>query len=245
MEERPTGVTVSHEKFMRLNHALYNWVWGRPDPQSEQARWPTEQTYHEGIPEGELAPAVVVSLQPLLVACYDESFDAVMILQFEPWLAREYRLQVGSKLASAHHYVAAGEGTPAPDLVQGGNSYTESVDFQPKVLHFLSDDEAAIARAMARIADSEWQTCWEIGLRFVRENPGVYRPGPPFLQNQLTKPKHLKAFSIPRRERNQPPGWGPPLPQTAPVAVRTEPELDLPPEARDIRLPPYLGGAPE
>jgi len=245
MEDRPTGVPVSHEKFMRLNHALYNWMWGRPDPQSEQARWPTEQTYHEGIPEGELAPAVVVSLQPLLVASYDESFDAVMLLHFEPWLAREYRLELGSRLASAHHYVAAGEGPPGPDLVRGGNAYTEFVDFQPKLLHFLSDDEHAIANAMARIEPGEWQTCWELGLRFLRENPGVYRPGPPFLQTKFSPPKNLKVFPIPRRERNQPPGWGPPLPDTRQVPVQTEPVLDLPPEARAIRLPPYLGGAPE
>lgn len=245
MADRPSGVPVSHAKFVRLNHALYNWAWGRPDLQREQAHWPAEQTYHEGVPEGELAPAVVVSLQPLLVACYDECFDAVMLLQFEPWLAREYRLQTGSRLASAHHYVAAGDGPPAADLVRGGNAYTECVDFQPKVLHFLSDDEAAVAAAMARIEPGEWQACWEIGLRFLRENPGVYRPGPPFLQGQAARPQKLKAFSIPRRQRNQPPGWGPPLPQTPPVPVRTEPVFDLPPEARDIPLPPYLGGVPE
>lgn len=239
--EVPRGVTLSHEKWVRLHAEAYGWRNGRADPRLERELREYEQGYVHGLRIGNLEAAVVIATQPApLVAVYSVDFDNVVVLGFPTWIGREYSLRVGTKLATISTFAEEGEKPPATDTWFGGNASRNWVNFQPMIAHFVTDSAEEIQRCMSQLEDDEWQLAWELGLAYHRFNPKHIRRGEPMYSIRCAPARGLRTFDIPQREECKPLGWGPPMPQVPPATF--QPRVVAPlvaPQRRSVAPPPH------
>lgn len=106
--------------------------------------------------------AVVMSVEPLIVAAYADDLDGVVLLRFPSSYAARYGLEVGSQLLAVNLYqeVKAKNGARlyAVDIVPGPNRQAWS-SFSPLIAELVSDDEARIAEIKATMPAKDWLTC--------------------------------------------------------------------------------------
>ena len=131
----------------------------------------------EHLARGDSQPAVVVSVDPLIVAAYSGELDCVALLSFDPIFTKDYSLQVGSRLLSVNSYTSGSE--VAPDLTAGPDQCHRWVNFTPFIADFLSDDMDRITERKRAIDESEWQKAMSMGLVALREHPDKVRNGQP------------------------------------------------------------------
>lgn len=132
---------------------------------------------------GDSRAAVVLSTDPVLVACYCDDLDGVCVLRFDPQILDEMVLAPGDRLLTVLNSAALGRparpGEVAPDVVQGELADPRHVNFWPLVAEFLSDDADLIERRKADISDREYERCRALGQEHLRRLPGVVRDGRP------------------------------------------------------------------
>ena len=130
---------------------------------------------------GDSRAAVVLSVQPLLVAAYSDDLDAVAVLHFDRRPADTY-LQVGTRLLTVNTY-SRGSAT-ARDIVEGPLSSHQWANFHPVVADFIATDLERVERRKAAIGEPEWQRTWHLGQDQLIKRPGHVRDGAPHRSGQ-------------------------------------------------------------
>jgi hypothetical protein len=128
---------------------------------------------------GDSRAAVVVRTSPLLVAAYTDELDCVAILHFDDRFAKDYDLQIGSRLLTVNTYYNSD--AFAGDLRRGPAASGRWGNFAPFIADFLSDDLDRIQERKNEISDSEWDTTEEHGKRWLYDCAFSPREGAPLL----------------------------------------------------------------
>lgn len=234
---RPARLNVSARKLKEHYPIETGRVMGR------SGEFPVEfRNALENVPEimwdGTLLASVVVRVRPLLIATYEPTLDTAIVHGFEDWRVCEYDLRLGSRLCSAAQYYEIGDADPATDLVFNTRSGARASDLITVVAHFVCENEAEIANVMTKLGAGEFQLAYEIGSRFHKLNPGVYRDGAWRNTGSVIPLVELKRFDIPAHPFLQPAWNEPRLPATPTVLVNLKPDIDLPQTARVVDVPP-------
>lgn len=104
---------------------------------------------------GDSRAALVVSVEPLLIAAYSSEIDGVAMLWFPQDLVRKYRLKPGSRLLTVNTYTFGN--VPVADLEYGPNSRRVYCNFMPMIAEFLSSDMKRIEQRKREISEDEWE----------------------------------------------------------------------------------------
>jgi hypothetical protein len=132
---------------------------------------------------GDSRAAVVLSVSPLLVACYCDDLDGVCVLRFPDVLADEHRLQAGDPLLTVLNSMCLSRPVRreqiARDLVQGDRANPRYVNFWPLVAEYVSKDRETIAARKEQIASVEYARCQALGEEHLRRFRGAARDGRP------------------------------------------------------------------
>lgn len=121
---------------------------------------------------GDSRAAVVLSISPLLIACYCDDLDGVCVLRFCDKLAQEFGLQPNSRLVTVLNSRCrrrpARSEELARDVIQGSAANPRYVNFWPLIAEFLSDDTALIEARKKGISDDEYHRCQAFGKEHLR-----------------------------------------------------------------------------
>lgn len=126
---------------------------------------------------GDSRAAMVMSLNPLLVAAYTDELDCIAMLRFRNDFVQEYHLALGTRLLTINRY-RSGD-TPVGDLENGPNATFQYDNFWPFIAEFYSDDLQKIEERKRQIHEDEWRRTQELGERYLKEKPGKFRGGAP------------------------------------------------------------------
>ena len=174
----PGRITLSHDKVRVLTPELYEkrGLWGLLGMLSpEQRFWRTRHEEH--LQHGDSRAALVVSIDPLLVAAYTDELDCIAMLRFPQELVQQYSLQPGTRLLTVNLY-ARGT-TPVADLENGPASYRRYSNFTPLIADFVSEDRARIERRKAAIEEPEWLRTRALAERYLARHGANARDGRP------------------------------------------------------------------
>ena len=145
--------------------------------------WSLRYYLRDMLIHGDSRAAVVVSVDPLLIACYSDDLDGVCLLAFNQQYVSTYNLRVGSRLLTVLNAFAGvgpvDKSSRARDLVQGEMASPNYFNFWPLVAEFLSDDLAAIDFRKSRIAEEEYLRCHAMGECHLKKFGGKARSGQP------------------------------------------------------------------
>jgi hypothetical protein len=132
---------------------------------------------------GDSRAAVVVSVSPLLVACYCDDLDGVCVLRFPDDLAGDHRIEEGDRLIAVLNswgrHRSARPHEIARDLVQGRNANPRYVNFWPLIAEFLTDDREETDALQQEIYNHEYEWCEKPGKEHLRRYGGAARDGRP------------------------------------------------------------------
>lgn len=103
---------------------------------------------------GDTQPAIVYSVNPLIISAYSDEMDGVVFLEFPDVLAEMYNLKTGSRLVTSNIYKYGSK--IAKDINIGSNYYNRYVDFTPIVQLFLSDNENYIKNRTELFSEEIW-----------------------------------------------------------------------------------------
>jgi hypothetical protein len=166
----PGGVTIDPQRLRQLSPSLFGV--GAVLPTRVIAR----KILDAHLWNGDSRAAVVMNLQPLLVAAYSSDFDAVVILRFDRRPTDSY-VQVGTRLLTVNTYH---RGSPtARDIVQGPYASGPWSNFHPVIADFVAADLGRVERRKATIDEREWQRTWELGQDHLVKRPTQIRDGAP------------------------------------------------------------------
>jgi hypothetical protein len=130
---------------------------------------------------GDSRAAVVLSVDPLFVACYCDDLDGVCVLRFPDEFSQG--LQKSDRLLTVLNSISldrpAERDEIATDIVQGELADPLYVDFWPLVAEFLTDDLEAVERRKRAISDDEYVRCQQLGEEHMRRFGGKARSGRP------------------------------------------------------------------
>lgn len=124
---------------------------------------------------GDTQPAVVVSVDPLLIATYSDEMDAVIILKFLKEFADLYNLSVGSRLTTSTVYSYGNK--VADDIHIGENYSCQFADFIPIVQLFLGKDDRKITEKINLFGEDIWQLVSQKANDYMRLYPDCFRDG--------------------------------------------------------------------
>ena len=138
-----------------------------------------EEMLDEHLRYGDARAAVVMSIDPLLVAAYSDDLDCVAMLQFPTSLAAMHGLSVGSRLLTINTYHPGHE--VAQDLRPGPARSDMWVNVYPVIAEFLSDELQRIESKKHDIDEVEWERCLMLGTQYLSSPPVRVRDGSPYL----------------------------------------------------------------
>lgn len=163
------GVSVDDAKMKLLCPELYgfwSFVFGSKLAQLK-----------EHVKLGDSRAALVVSINPLLIAAYTDELDCVAMLNFPQEFVAQYQLQVGTPLLTINTYFYKGK--LASDLTLGPQQLGRYPNVHPVIAEFVSNDFPQIAARKQGIARAEWERCYAMGMQYLQQRPGVFRNGSP------------------------------------------------------------------
>jgi hypothetical protein len=132
---------VSHERLKSFCPHLYGWS-GLSPARRRDRRYLIEHMLY-----GDSRAAVVVSVEPLLVAAYTDELDCVALLRF-PSNAASQRVEIGSRLLTVNTY---GRGDRySADLIPGPARIERWVRFHPIIADFICADPDQVKAPQAR-----------------------------------------------------------------------------------------------
>lgn len=135
---------------------------------------------------GDTQPAVVVSVEPLLIAAYSDEMDAVAMLLFPSDFAERYGLRPGSRLTTSNIYF---RGTKcAADLFPGANFSHQFSDFMPIVQLFLGKKDEKIKKksSCSRRATGRESSSWQAS---------TAKHTPTYRETALTTSRRIEHFT--------------------------------------------------
>lgn len=131
---------------------------------------------------GDSNPAIVVAVEPLLVAAYTDELDCVVILNFPNHLVLKYNLKLESKLITINTYL---RGTVyQKDIILGPQKYDRWVGYHPVIAEFISDNIEELDNKKAKITEDEWNYVYEMALKYIEKYPKRYRNGNPIYSDE-------------------------------------------------------------
>jgi hypothetical protein len=158
----PGGLSLSEAKLRSLQPELLEGGTFKCSPLCpiDHAASEMRERIAEHLRIGDVQPAVVVSVDPLVVSARSVDLDAVALLRFPDTFARLFNLHVGARLVSVNTYtdVISRDGrTPlfAADLVPGPRRSGWS-NFSPLIGEFLSDDDEVLRTRRYAIPEQDW-----------------------------------------------------------------------------------------
>ena len=125
--------------------------------------------------DGDSRAAIVMSIDPLIIAAYTDELDAVALLAFPADLAKRYALKPGYKMLTINTY-EIGEDLAA-DLESSDPTRSRYRNFTPLIAEFLTRDAARVNERKRAIARQEWDRATELARRAMQH--GRYRDGRP------------------------------------------------------------------
>lgn len=139
---------------------------------------------------GDSQPAMVVSLEPLLIAAFSEDFDAVVILKFPNEYVLEYNLELYSRLIIINTYNEFDINGLAKDIYVG-DKYKDSheelywADVNPIIACFITDDQDILDNHSQQIPEETWGYVKQLGCEYLDKHPNQYRDGHWFVKRKI------------------------------------------------------------
>jgi len=124
---------------------------------------------------GDTQPALVVSVDPLLIAAYSDEMDGAVMLKFPVEFVGQYHLSIGDRLTTSNVYFEGN--THAPDITVGENCSRQYADFMPIVQLFLGKNDDKIRAKTELFNEAMWDTVKEKADEYLRLHPDLCRDG--------------------------------------------------------------------
>jgi hypothetical protein len=166
----PIPAEVADRRLKWFCPELYGWS-GR---KGQNRRWRDLVVEHMSF--GDSRAALVVSMDPLLVAAYTDELDCVAMLRFSP-SPPDRELAFGSRLLTVNTYKRGA--TFDSDLDLGPERIERWVGFHPIIADFICADQGIVDRRKAEIGEREWERAFQFGMDYLDAHPGVSRDGSP------------------------------------------------------------------
>lgn len=128
---------------------------------------------------GDLQPAIVCSLFPLLIAAYSDEMDAVVLLKFPSSFINKYKLEEGQRLVTSNVYWPKNILSVAEDIFIGENYSGYYRDVIPIVSLFLCDykSEEKVRNLINIFDEALWKKVNNKAQEYVKQHPDLYRNG--------------------------------------------------------------------
>lgn len=127
--------------------------------------------------DGDLSTGVVMSIDPLLVACYSPDFDAVALYCFPTELGIKMGWSTGKRLLTVNGYDGYGVIKKLKDLDISPNCKSKLKSFGPLIAELYTDNAERVARKKAEIPEEMWLRTENLGRQYMNMHPGVARNG--------------------------------------------------------------------
>lgn len=174
----PGRLTISKKKLKELRPELYGLAGLIYNFKIYRMCKTTEiRSIKERIYFGDSQPAVVMSLDPLLVAVYSSDIDCVVILKFPNELVKKYNLHLESRLISINTYGRKKD--YQKDIIPGPNKINPWTSITPTIGDFISDDVEEIQKRKDEIEEDRWRRTYDLAKEYMHIFPNVYRDGRP------------------------------------------------------------------
>jgi hypothetical protein len=134
---------------------------------------------------GDSRAAVVVGVDPILVAAYTDELDCVAMLRF-PSQAGGTPLEIGSRLLTVNTYYRQGHD---PDLHPGPGSKGRYGRLYPIIADFICADQGRVEKRKSEIDSAEWERATILGHAYRSAHPDAWRSGAPSQSHWLWVPK--------------------------------------------------------
>lgn len=171
----PGGIVLSDDRLRRLRPDLYGL--GQRLGELVGLAFPQRTYLREHLQNGDSRAAVVVSVDPLLVAAYSDELDCVALLRFPGEFVADYKPEIGTRLLTVNTYRRGTE--VDTDLAPGPRDRGSWSGFHPVIADFVSDDEPTIDARKDAITEDEWERTYKLGCRYLHDHPGKARDGRP------------------------------------------------------------------
>lgn len=147
---------------------------------------------------GDAQPAVVVHVNPTIIAAKTDELDCVVLL-WVPQKRVEYfsqfmDLSIGARLVSVNTYYR--EDVGQKDLMPGPKSLARYAGFWPIIGDFVCSDREALRQIRSAIEESEWQYAQVLAQALIDKRGWMVRTVLPLLSRmsgKLLKLKHLQG----------------------------------------------------
>lgn len=126
---------------------------------------------------GDSQPAMVLSLEPVLVAVYSDEMDAVVVLQFPQEFKTNYELFMYQKLIGVNIYLPYNVTGMSKDIFPGEKYLGRWSDFYPIIAEFISDDYMISNYHRKHIDDALWDKVKALGLEYIEKHSDLFRDG--------------------------------------------------------------------
>lgn len=138
--------------------------------------------------EGDVQPAIVISLDPLLVACYSDELDAVTVQYLPSELIPKLKLQMYSKLLTVNGYGKR----PTKDVTLGPKALGNYASVTSIIADLYTDDTLRLNTLKNAFEEEWWNHTVNLGRKYLEDHPGMARNGIGN-RNDLAKPiKNIK-----------------------------------------------------
>lgn len=127
--------------------------------------------------DGDIETAVVISTEPLLVACLTEDLDAVVLLKFPTELGKNLGWTNRTRLLTVNAYNGFGPVRKNKDLYPGPNAGKNFKSFGPLIVDLYTSNTERLERKKAEIPEGLWAYTAQLGVQYQNEHPGVARDG--------------------------------------------------------------------
>lgn len=110
----------------------------------------------EFLSHGDTQPAIVKSVDPLIISAYSDELDAVVFLRFPDVLVDKYKLKINDRLVTSNTYTLLVDRVEK-DISPGEFWLERYSDFSPLVQLFLSDEEDFIRKRIELFDEDKWK----------------------------------------------------------------------------------------
>jgi len=166
----PGGVQIADARLKRLCPDLF----GAGRLKTEHRQYREYLARHMAL--GDSRAAVVVALDPILVAAYTSELDCVAVLAF-PSQVVDQPLVVGTRLLTVNTYHRGD--FDQLDIDPGPRRADRWVGFHPVIADFICANPDVVEHRKREIDDAEWQRTLDLGIAYLAQHPGKYRNGAP------------------------------------------------------------------
>ena len=124
---------------------------------------------------GDTQPAVVLSVEPLMIAAYSDEMDAVVMLRFPSEFVEKYNLAPSMRLTTSNVYFTGPR--CAEDIFVGEDYSHQYNDFTPIVQLFLGKNDEKISEKIGLFGEDVWNKVINKATEYKTLHPQLCRDG--------------------------------------------------------------------